>query len=268
MKRVILGLFSFAIISSVQVSAQQSVIEIASDVTMLCNCTQVEDGDTVRYKYLVTNTGNSAMLVPYYYNNGNGYTLVGTFDSKTRVTNQSFPANPVSYSWINDDEMGVQMSILDPDSKQPLSYIYPGDTATVYIQDRVIMASRHKEGNNTIVVWPENYDGLTVKDSLTYKIEVLNTSGQGAANGTNNPWLSNTKIYPNPANSKILISVPQELKTQLTSITISNAFGQVVKTFDASYFELQIEDLDNGHYTVGFTLNNSTSFVKPLIVKK
>tara|TARA_B110000211_G_C14087285_1_gene557227 strand:+ start:501 stop:1307 length:807 start_codon:yes stop_codon:yes gene_type:complete len=268
MKRIILGLFSFTFISNIQVSAQQSVIEIASDVTMLCNCSQVEDGDTVKYKYLVTNTGNSAMLVPYYYNNGNGYTLVGTFDSKTRVTNQSFPTTSVAYSWINDDEMGVQMSIVDPNSKQAISYIYPGDTAAIVIYDRVIMSSRHKEGNNTIVVWPENYDGLTVKDSLTYNIEVLNTSGQGAANGTYSPWLSNTKVYPNPASNKVLISVPEELKTQLTEITISNAYGQTVKRFDASYLELQIGDLANGHYTVGFTLNNSTSFVKPLVVKK
>jgi hypothetical protein len=268
MKRVILGLFSFAVISNVQVSAQQSVIGIASDITMLCNCQQVEDGDTVIYKYSIYNSGEAAMQVPYYYNNGNGYTLVGTFDSKTTVTNQSFPGLPVSYSWINDDEMGVYMSIKDPVTKQPINYVYPGDTATVYIEDIVIMSSRHREGNNTIVVWPENYDGKTIRDSLTYNIEVLNISGQGAVNGTDNPWLNNTKVYPNPASSKVVISVPGEFKNQLTEITINNAYGQVVKKFDASYLELQIDDLSSGHYTIGFTLKNSISFVKPLIIKK
>jgi hypothetical protein len=268
MKRVILGLFSFAITGSIQVSAQQSVIEIASDITMLCDCDQVEDGDTVIYKYSVYNSGDAAMLVPYYFNNGNGFTLVGTFDTKMKVTNQSFPGTPVTYSWINDDEMGVLMSINDPATKQKISYIYPGDTAVVYIEDKVLMSSRHREGNNTIVVWPENYDGITKRDSLTYDIEVINTSGQGAANGTNNPWLNETKIYPNPASSKVVISIPEELKNQLTGLTINNVFGQTIKKYDASYLELQIDDLTSGHYTVGFIIDNSTSFVKPLVVKK
>lgn len=268
MKRGVLGLFSLIIASSFQASAQQSVIEVVSDITMLCNCEQVEDGDIVSYKYSIHNKGNAALLVPYVYWNGNGYSLVGTFDTKMEVSNISFPSNPVSYSWINDDEHGVDMGIYDPVSKQKIDYVYPGDTAVVVIEDEVIMSSRHREGNNTIVVWPENYDGITVRDTLQYEIEVINTSGQAIASGIDNPWFASTNVYPNPANSHVSISIPEELQKELKSISIMNALGQEVKSFDGSYLELNIDELSNGHYTIGFNLSNQSSFSKPIVVKK
>lgn len=268
MKRVFLGIISLVAVGSLQVSAQQSVIEVASDITMLCNCDQVTDGDTMKYKYSIVNSGNAAMTVPYWYHNGNGYTFVGTFDHLVEVTHDDFPSQPVYYSWINDDEVGVSMSIHDPATKQEIEYVMPGDTATVYVEDIVFMATRHKEGNNTIVVWPENYDGMTIPDSLRYTIEVVNSSGNASANNVNNPWVSKTGIYPNPANDRILINIPEELKNILSEITIQNAHGQVVKSFNGTYFELNVGDLATGHYTIGFNLNDQSRFSKPIVIEK
>lgn len=267
MKRVVLGFISLVALGSSQVSAQQSVIEIASDITMLCNCDQVTDGDTMKYKYSITNTGNAALTVPFWYNNGNGVTFVGTFDHVVEVTHEDFPTQPVNYSWINDDEVGVSMSINDPQTKTELQYVMPGDTATVYVEDIVFMATRHKEGNNTIVVWPENYDGITIPDSLSYIVEVVNSSGNASTNGIDNPWVAKTGIYPNPANDRILINIPNELKNILSEITIQNAHGQVVKIFNATYYELNVGDLAAGHYTVGFGLNDNSRFAKPLVIR-
>lgn len=267
MKRVFLCFISLVAVGSLQVSAQQSVIEVASDITMLCNCDQVTDGDTMKYKYSIVNTGNAALTVPFWYNNGNGYTFVGTFDHVIQVNHEDFPGLPVNYSWINDDEVGVSMSINDPVTKTPIEYVMPGDTASVYVEDIVFMSTRHKEGNNTIVVWPENYDGITIPDSLKYTVEVVNSSGQASTNGINNPWVAKTGIYPNPANDRILINIPEELKNILSEITIQNAQGQVVKSFNATYYELNVGDLSAGHYTVGFTLTDNSKFAKPLLIR-
>lgn len=267
MKRVVLGVVGLMTGLSFQVSAQQSTIEVASDITMLCNCDQVTDGDTMKYKYSITNTGNAAMTVPYVYNNGNGWTLVGTYDHHVEVTHQDPLNDVVTYSWINDDEVKLSMSIHDPETKQEISHVLPGDTAVVYVEDVVVMSTRHLEGNNTIVVWPENHDGITIPDSMDYVIEVINTSAQGSSNGIDNPWVSKTDIYPNPANGIVLVSIPEELKNILQEITIQNAHGQVVKTFSGNYFELDVEDLASGHYTLGFVLTNQSKFAKPLIIR-
>lgn len=268
MKRCVLFFFSLIIGSGFQASAQQSIIEVVSDITMLCSCEQVQNGDKVKYQYLIHNKGDEAMLVSYFYYNGSEYILVGSFDTYSEVTNESFPANPISYSWINDDKYGVSMTIHNPITKQKIDYVYPGDTAIVYVEDEVMMSSRHREGNNTIVVWPENHDGITIRDSLQYQIEVINISDQASTNGIYDSWLSKTKIYPNPATDRVVISIPEELKKLLTKISIKNAYGQVVKDFNGTYLELNIDELANGHYTIGFRLDNQTSFTKPLIIKK
>lgn len=267
MKRGVYGILSLAFFGGTQVYAQQSVIEIASEITMLCDCDQVEDGDTMKYKYSIVNSGDGAMTVPYVFWNGNGYTLVGTFDHNIKVTNEFEPLTPIEYSWINDEEAGVAMSINDPATKEKIEHILPGDTAVVYVEDVVMMSTRHKEGNNTIVVWPENHGGLTIPDSLKYQIEVINDSNNAAANGVETTWIQETKIFPNPAKTQIIIQIPGELRENIQEITIHNAHGQEVKKYDGSYLEFNIEDLATGHYTVNFVLENQSKFAKPLIVR-
>lgn len=267
MKRGVYGILSLAFFGSTQVFAQQSVIEIASEITMLCDCDEVEDGDTMKYKYSIVNSGDAAMTVPYVYWNGNGYTLVGTFDHYIEVTGEFAPLAPITYSWINDDEAGVKMSIHDPETKQEITHVLPNDTAVVYVEDVVMMATRHKEGNNTIVVWPENHDGITVPDSLKYEIEVINDSDNASANGVDEAWVQGTNIFPNPAKTNIIIQIPAELRNNIQEITIQNAQGQQVKYYDGSYLEFNIEDLSTGHYTVNFVLDNQSKFAKPLVVR-
>lgn len=265
-KMRVLGL-SLLVFGLLGVKAQESVIGIASDITILCECDSVEVGDTVMYKYSIENTGDGAMTVAYPFWNGNGYSFFPTYDHKIEVTNENFPSNPVSYSFLNDDETGVSMTIHDPETKVQLDYVYPGDTAVVYIED-IVMPARHKEGNNTIVVWPENINGVTMDDSLDFKIKVVSDSNGPDASSSVEPWLINSKIYPNPTSGFLYIQGVSKNVSDIQRIFVRDLKGKVVKVFGGVYEQYDVSDIASGHYTLSFELVDKSVYAKPLIIKK
>ncbi len=247
--------------------SQQSIIKIASEINMLCTCDQVTVGDTMKYQYAITNIGDGAMQTPYVYWNGGGYTVFASFDNKIKVTNEAFPSNPKYYSWLNDDESTVAMRITDPQTFEPVDYIMPGDTAIVEIKD-VVMLSRHSEGSNTIVVWPENTYGTTIKDSLKYNIEVVNDNGQPDLNSSFEPWLINSKIYPNPASDIIYIQGLDGEEDEIKRLFIQDLNGRKIKEFSMTNNQFYIGDIAAGHYVLSFELSDKSTFTKPLLINK
>lgn len=263
MREIALGL---AIMYGVGLNAQQSVIDITSELTMLCDCDTVSVGDTVKYQYTITNTGDAAMAVAKPYWNGGGWTFVPTYDNKIQVTNENTPLSPIEYSFVDDDIVKVSMKIIDPVDQEELDYVEPNKSAIVQIED-VVVPSRHKEGNNTIVVWPDNIYGTTILDTLEYEMKVLGTTSSPDLNSKVEPWLVNSVIYPNPSSNVINIQGISENKTQIRSISIRDLNGKIVKQFDCISEQYNISEISSGHYTISFELEGNAFYAKPLLVK-
>lgn len=241
----------------------QSVIKITSDIELFFDNDNVRDSDTMRYEYDIVNQGNEALIAPYKYWNGAGYTTVGTFDHKVWVTSTAFPGLPSNYSFLFDEKDAISLQIIDKDTRQPLTSLMASDTATVYIEDIVYMADRHREGNNTIVVWPDNHTGLTIPDSLTYTIDVV---AADAVLSNNEALGSKVKLYPVPTNNTLHIAGLDFFDNSLQELLVYNMNGQIVKALNVGYSAQDVADLAVGHYRLAFVLNSGDVFSKPFVI--
>jgi hypothetical protein len=244
---------------------QQSVIKLVSDVNLIFTDSSFSNGDTMKYSYEITNTGSRSMTVPYGYWSNGQYYIYGSFDNKVEVKNEFFPSNPASYSYLIDDHYSVDMKIRDRKTKQPVDYVMPQDTVEVYIEDVIQLSTRHKAGNNTIVVWPENMEGYTIPDSMTYNIKVVSQES-GAALSSNSAWLNELKIYPNPVSDYLYIDHLEDMD-EVSSVNIKDLNLRLLKTFNSNYRQLDVSELSAGLYTVNFVLNDGNVFTKPIVVK-
>lgn len=241
----------------------QSIIKITSDIELLFDNNAVSDADTMRYEYDIVNQGNEALIAPYKYWNGAGYTTVGTFDHKIWSTSEAFPGMPANYSFLYDEKNAVSLQIIDKDTRQPLTSLEANDTATVYIEDIVYMADRHREGNNTIVVWPDNHTGLTIPDSLTYTIKVV--LADGTTNNNENIAIK-VQLYPVPTNNILHIKGLEFFNQNLSQLLVYNMNGGVAKVLNTGYTAQDVADLAVGHYRLAFVLNTGDVFSKPFVI--
>lgn len=247
-------------------NAQTSSVKIASDLKLLCDCGISQIGDTMKYEYKIVNVGDEDLEITYPFWNGSGWSWFPKFDHKIEVKNTTFPATPISYSFFNDVEATVSVTLYDEDEVMT-NFVAPGDTAVVYVED-VIVPSRHKEGNNTIVVWPENLNGITIPDSLEYQISITSNALLPGSNGNGKIDVSSTKIFPNPANGFIYVLGLNEIENEVSAVSVHNMDGQMVKQFNGIYEQYDVSNLPPGHYTLNFHLKNNGNFAKPLIIQK
>lgn len=257
---VVLVFFSCSLIG------QQSGIKLVSDINLMFEDSVFSEGDTMKYSYEITNIGNVAMNTPYYYWANGQYNIYGSFDNHILVTNEFFPENPVAYSYLIDDHLSVRMKIRDMKTKQPLDYVLPQDTVEVLIEDVVHLSSRHKEGSNTIVVWPENLEGYTIPDSMTYNIKVVNQEASASVGKRDDSWLTEIKMYPNPVTDYLMID-NLENADEVQTVNIADINSKIVKVFNANYRQLDVSELSAGLYTVNFVLYDGDVFTKPIVVK-
>ena len=113
---------------------------------------------------------------------------------------------------------------IQPKDMMTINYLAVGDTFTVRVED-VVTPSKLREGNNTIVVWPENVKGLTVPDSLGYEVTVNSMLSVQQSS------IDQIQLYPNPGGEYIYVLGINQLANQVESVFVMNMNGQVVQTF-------------------------------------
>lgn len=262
--KLVLAILFITCISSLQAQSN-SVVKIASELTLLFDPLTIEYGDTMKYKYTITNVGDQALEITYPFWTGSGWTWFPKFDHKIKAKNPDFPALPLSYSFVDDDEGTVGVSLYDPHNDNVLHNVYPGDSAVVNVRD-VLLPLRHRDGNNTIVVWPENLVGATVPDSLEYNVHIGTDSF--SPENSSEKSISDLKIFPNPTNGFVYVLGISEIENEVSSVSIHNMNGQLVKQFNGIYEQYDVSNFPPGHYTVNFHLKNNGNFAKPLIIQK
>lgn len=249
-------------------NAQSGSVRIVSDLTFLSDTSHLQLGDTMKYEYQIVNDGDGFVEITYPFWNGSGYTWFPKFDHKISVENNDFPSTPLIYSFVDDHHGTVSVTLYDSDNSMMISMVDPNDTAYVYVED-VLIPSRHSQGNNTIVVWPDNLAGVTIPDSLEYQVTIKAEDALlPSTNISHSKGINNIEIFPNPGNNFVYILGLNELGNEVSGVSIHNLNGQLVKEFNGIYEQYDVSDLPAGHYTVNFNLNGKGSFAKPLIIRK
>ena len=262
MKESFFLLFGFlvGVVSMLKSQTNASKIKVGSELNMLCDCDQVELGDTMIYEYEITNVGVETMLITYPYWNGEDSIFNASFNHHVQSTSHVFPYKSINYNYVDSWKNGLSLRIYDPESEIDSNYIPAGKTFIVHVED-IVTLSKLKEGNNTIVVWPENINGLTIPDSLDYEVFVTPAS-------STNKTLSNIKMFPNPAEDYLYLYGITTLENEINRISILNLKGQVLKNFNQIYEQYDISDISTGYYMVNFELYDKSIYTKPLFIKK
>jgi hypothetical protein len=92
---------------------------------------------------------------------------------------------------------------------------------------------------------------------------VKNNRGIGINNFTNSNQI---KIYPNPANNELLISLSKNCNN--SQILIMNVLGETIKNISTTNTEtkINISEIENGVYFVKVNTNGS-SFLQKLVIQ-
>ena len=261
-KTLILFVFFFwAFIPFLHAQTNTSKVKIVSEITMLCSCDDLSIGDTVTYEYSITNVGVETMQITYPYWDGENNVFNTEYNHHVQSRHESFPNQALQYSWKDQWENGMEINVYNPKDMMTINYLAVGDTFTVRVED-VVTPSKLREGNNTIVVWPENVKGLTVPDSLGYEVTVNSMLSVQQSS------IDQIQLYPNPGAEYIYVLGINQLANQVESVFVMNMNGQVVQTFGEIYEQYDISGLAEGYYTLNFKLLDNSVFAKPLIVKK
>lgn len=266
MKRV----FTFLLVLNMSLLiAQQSELKLVSDsLDFDENCCVYSDTDAIKYSYLVTNVGEVALNTPYLYWDGTQYVIYGSMDHQIRVESSlTSGQSPIAYSYLYDEYLGVSMQVVEPETEAPMQYILPGDTAKIIVEDVIMPSVRHGEGSNTIVVWPENNEGVTIPDSITFNILIVASESSSAVSVEDkNPLLSQLNIYPNPTLGILNIDNVNYVQN-LKQIVVMDITSKVVKVFNNGFSALNVSDLTGGMYTLNFKLDNGDIYSRPFVVK-
>ena len=259
MKRVI---YVFFMVFYGQILFAQSHLELISDTITCTNCHAVVQEGTYSYRYKVANHGDQGILL-FFQDDGTGnWVIYGGFNHHVMVIDHDFPENPINYDYLNDDQNVVECKLYA--SYQETNQILIDDTVEVRITD-IALTSRYAQGNNTIVVWPENLSlgGSTEMDSISFEMSV--TIPEYTPNIT---LADQVSVYPNPAFNQIYFHMPSEIIGKMALVEIIDASGRIVKTIDNFYTEIALDGLESGAYSIRFSTKNNAYFTKSLIISK
>jgi|GEM_PF-2286276 len=99
-------------------------------------------------------------------------------------------------------------------------------------------------GDNGMIYKTTNFGGLSVKKDT----------------GPN----KNIKIYPNPAEEKIILEYDDGLSIQ--SVQLLDVSGKIIRTYDANFREIDIQNITKGNYLLVIKTKNN-KFTEKIVVK-
>ncbi len=199
-----------------------SITTIAQDITITDNTVEVGvylDGQNYYGNLYFTNNTSTSMEVEW-----------------ERITND-LPANWVSLICVNGGQCYTPEVDASPANE---GWIIPaGQTQWLKVQIQANEATGALPGTATVVIRMKDKNNPT-----SFAEGTVNASGFATSN--NNIDVSETKIYPNPANDFITISNAEGI----SSIEVYNLIGRKVKVFtdvtEGSTFD--VSDLPKGMY--------------------
>lgn len=125
-------------------------------------------------------------------------------------------------------------------------------------------------GKNTVTAYPRYFHGK-LDDFRIYNCALGSTEIDSLFNEPN-PTASideidigaNVLIYPNPTNQVVSISIGE---TTITNVSILSVSGEIVKSIDSNFSEINVSDLTAGVYFVHVFNNETTIAMKKLVIE-
>ncbi len=109
----------------------------------------------------------------------------------------------------------------------------------------------------SLFVQPSGVASACGKDGKIYKNDDITLSSKLLHK-------TNISIYPNPSQGKIILQYPQDL--DIDKIMLSQLNGQVIREFNTDFKELDVSEVDSGHYLLQIYTSQG-SITKKLMIR-